>query len=256
MKIFDTHIHTIFRPTHFFEIYRLMNVETVISVAFYPVVPKYSETLEDLFRWIIERETQRLQFVNIACYCGIGIHPRSIPQNLNANIYKTIEESIHLPEVVCLGEIGLETGTKEEIEVFERQLIIAEQNSNFPVILHTPGKNKREITKKMVEILESVNIRFGIIDHISPENIDLAIDSGLYMGLTIQLGKLTIDNFLQIVREYEYYANRFLINSDLGIDIAQKDTVPKAVTQMFKEGIDRGIIESIAYKNAIKLFKL
>jgi predicted metal-dependent TIM-barrel fold hydrolase len=256
VKIIDTHMHTIFRPTHFFEKYRLMNVEAVISVSFYPIVPKHSETLEDLFRWLIERETQRLQFVNIACYCGIGIHPRSIPQNLNPQIYKTIEESIYLPEVVCLGEIGLEKGTKEEVEVLERQLTIAEENTDFPVILHTPSKNKREITKKLLEILENFTIKKGIIDHISLENLDLALDSDLFMGLTIQLGKLTIDNFLQIIREHEYYANRFVMNSDLGIDIADQEIVPKAVNQMVKEGVDVDIIESIAYKNALKLFKL
>lgn len=248
-------MHTIFRPSQFFEDYRLKGVESIISVAFYPVTPKYSETLEDLFRWMIERETKRLQRVGISCFCGIGIHPRSIPQNLNQKIYNVIEDSMET-NVVALGEIGLEKGTKEEIEVLEKQLLIAKKKNDFPVILHTPGKNKREITKKLIEILETINTTNGIIDHISLENIDLALNTNLYLGLTVQLGKLTIEKFRQIIDEYGDQTNRFILNSDLGIDIAHKYIVPKIIQLMVKEGIDEQLIERISHINAEKLFQI
>ena len=248
-------MHTIFRPTKFFEIYRLMGVEAVISVAFYPIKPKFSETLEDLFRWMIEREPNRLAKIGISGFCGIGIHPRSIPGSLNPKIYEIIEELIYRPNVVCLGEIGLEKGTQEEIEVLSRQLTIADQN-NFPVILHTPGKNKREITKKIVELLESFKIERGVLDHISPENIDLAINSNLLIGLTVQLGKLTVEKLLKIIREYKDSWERFVLNSDLGIDIAEKYSVPIAVQRMVQEKMDIKLIERISFLNAKNLFGL
>jgi predicted metal-dependent TIM-barrel fold hydrolase len=254
LKIIDTHVHSIFRPTQFFENYRLMGVETLISVAYYPVVPNHSETLEDLFRWLIELEPKRLQKIGISGFCGIGIHPRSIPKHLNPTLYSRIEEYSQSPEVVCLGEIGLEKGSKEEVEVLEKQLDIA-INRNLPVILHTPGKNKREMTRKLIEILDSMTIRKIVIDHVTLENIDLVLNTEFYIGLTVQLGKLSLEDFLQIIRQYGDNSNRFILNSDLGIDIAQDYIVPKAVNQMFMEKIEELKIESISHKNAELLFQ-
>ena len=249
-------MHTIFRPTEFFETYRLMGVETIISVAFYPITPKYSDSLEDLFRWMIEREPRRLKTVGISGFCGIGIHPRAIPISLNPKIYDIIEGMLQSPNVVCLGEIGLEKGTKQEIEVLEKQLNLAKKNEDVPVILHTPGKNKREVTKKIMEILENTNIKNGIIDHVSLENIDLVLNSNLYIGLTVQLGKLTIEKFLDIIHEYEDYLNRFIINSDLGMDIADKYIVPKVIQRLVENKLEQKNIEKISHENAENLFKI
>lgn len=232
-----------------------MGVEALISVAFYPISPNYSGTLEDLFRWLIERETKRLHEVDISCFCGIGIHPRSIPYKFDTKIYNFIKENMG-GRVVALGEIGLEKATKEEIEVLEKQLVMAKKNDDFPVILHTPGKNKREITKKLIELLESIGIKNGIIDHVSSENIDLTLNTELYVGLTVQKGKLNIDDFLRIISEYEDRTSRLILNSDLGIDIAHKYIVPKTVQRMVDEGIDEGIIQKISHKNAQELFKI
>lgn len=254
MKIIDTHVHSIFRPTQFFKNYRLMGVETLISVAYYPVVPNYSETLEDLFRWLIDFEPKRLQKIGISGFCGIGIHPRSIPKHLNPTLYDRIEEYSQSPEVVCLGEIGLEKGSKEEGEVLEKQLDIA-MNQNLPVILHTPGKNKREMTQKLIEILDSRTIRKLVIDHVTLENIDLVLNTEFYIGLTIQLGKLSLEDFLQIIRKYGDNSDRFILNSDLGIDIAQDCIVPKAVNQMIMEKVEELKIEAISHKNAELLFQ-
>ena len=254
MKIIDTHIHTIFRPSQFFENYRLMGVEMVVTVAFYPIQPKHSGTLEDLFRWMIERETIRLQDVGISCKCAIGIHPRSIPMRLDSKIFDVIEEIIG--KTSGLGEIGLEKGTKEEIDVLEKQLLIAKKHNDFPVVLHTPGKNKRAITRIMVELLESCEISNGIIDHVSLENIDLILNTKLYMGLTTQKGKLSIEDFIHIIHEYEDMTNRFTINSDLGIDIAYEYIVPKSIHYLVKENFDKAVIEAISYKNAENLFQL
>jgi predicted metal-dependent TIM-barrel fold hydrolase len=256
VKIIDTHIHSIFRPTKFFETYRSMGIASVITVAFYPIKPVFSQTLEDLFRWMIEIETKRLGNVGISCYCGIGIHPRSIPDNLNPSVYETIEKSIKLPEVVALAEIGLEKGLEFEIEVLEKQLALAKENSDFPVVLHTPGKNKRETTKKLLELVDSFGVSVGVIDHVSLENIDLVLDSKLLIGLTVQKGKLSLEQFVAIIREYEAQTDRFVINGDVGIDIANQFAVPEAIHHLDELSVNGKIIERIAYKNAEELLGL
>ena len=240
MRIIDSHMHSIFKSSQFFESYHSMGVEALISVAFYPIAPNHWETLEDLFRWVVEREPLRLQKLGILGYCGIGIHPRSIPKHLDSTIYRVIEEYTQLSAVVCLGEIGLEKGSKEEIEVPENQLDIAKEN-NLAVILHTPGKNKREITQQMLDILKNKSITKAVIDHVTLENIDLVLNTEFYIGLTVQLGKLPIEDFLEIILKYKEYANRFILNSDLGIDIADDFIVPKAVNQMMVQNIEESI---------------
>jgi len=60
---------------------------------------------------------------------------------------------------------------------------------------------------------------------------------------------------MQIIREDREYSNRFILNSDLGIDIVQNYIVPKAVNQMITENIEILKIEAISHKNAELLFQ-
>ncbi len=205
---------------------------------------------------MIEIETKRLSNIGIECYCGIGIHPRSIPDNLNPSVYETIEKFIELPEVVALAEIGLEKGLELEKKVLEKQLALAKKNDDFPVIVHTPGKNKREITRKLLELIDNIDVSVGVIDHVSLENIDLALDSKLSIGLTVQRGKLSLEQFVVIIREYEDQIDRFMINGDVGIDLANKFAVPEAIHRLDELSMNGKIIERISYKNAEKLFGL
>ncbi len=87
------------------------------------------------------------------------------------------------------------------------------------------------------------------------ENIDLLLETPYFIGLTVQLGKLTPEDFVSIIREYgEQHSDRLILNSDLGRDKSDLFSCSKAVHQMLKQEINKKVIEKIAHKNAKKLF--
>ena len=69
-------------------------------------------------------------------YSAVGVHPRSICNDY-AIVIERISELVEDKNVVAIGEIGLETTSKSEVEVFKEQLKLA-QDLNVKVIVHNP----------------------------------------------------------------------------------------------------------------------
>ncbi|MHA1378474.1 MAG: TatD family hydrolase [Candidatus Helarchaeota archaeon] len=258
-SIIDTHIHSIFRSNDDFINLVNKGVKTAITVAFYPIVPLYTNTLIDLFNWIIQDEPRRTESTGISILPAVGIHPRSIPQDISKENLKKIRtkivKAIEGKKIVALGEIGLESISSVEVDIFEFHLQIAKEY-DIPVIIHTPRKNKRLVTEKIIKILSKNRIEKGVLDHINMEIINIGKKIDLNLGLTVQIGKLTPLNFYQIINEYEGEINRFVLNTDVGRDEANLYAAPEAVSMLEKKGINKNAIDLIAFQNAKKLFNL
>lgn len=259
IEIIDTHIHSIFRSNDDFISLVSKGITKAISVTFYPIVPLYSNTLIDLFDWIVEDEPRRTKSTGIIILPAIGIHPRSIPKDLsNENLQKfklKLQNAIEEKKIVALGEIGLESANAKEKEVFDFQLQIAKE-FDFPVIVHTPRRNKKEITEKSIELLLKNKIEKGVLDHIDEQNYSLAKKISLNLGLTVQIGKLTPENFYKIVNENEHEIDRFVLNTDIGRDEADLYAAYKVIKILKNKEFNKSKIDLIASKNAKKLFNL
>lgn len=142
---------------------------------------------------------------------SIGIHPWKINiENLEAEL-KIIEEKLQLSNCLALGECGLdkriETSLEIQIEVFEKQLFLA-QKYNKPVILHCVAAFQ-EIT----EIKKRLQIEVPMIIHGFSKNIQTAKPL-LANGFYISFGKYLLQNsdlenvFRQIPN------NRFFLETD------------------------------------------
>ena len=90
--------------------------------------------------------------MELKLYSAVGVHPRSISSDYEIVLDK-LPELLENKNVVAIGEIGLENGTKQEKEVFIKQLKLA-QDLNIKVIVHTPRTNKKEITELTATIIE------------------------------------------------------------------------------------------------------
>lgn len=84
---------------------------------------------------------------------AVGIHP-NYGKTWSADLLEELRELSHIPEVVAIGEIGLDyyrehTPHDQQRKMFEAQLSLAEEMS-LPVAIHN-----RESTKDLVEILRT-----------------------------------------------------------------------------------------------------
>lgn len=157
---------------------------------------------------------------------ALGIHPTNSnvnPDLIFENLYKWIENN----QIIAIGEIGLEDLTECEIDIFKRQLDIADE-TNSKVIIHTPRKNKKDVLKVILDILpEHINENQAVIDHINPDVVADTVDTDCMLGLTVQPQKMDKFEAISILDEYGF--DRFLLNSDISNKPSDPLSVPKTV---------------------------
>lgn len=123
-------------------------------------------------------------------YGAIGIHPESV-ETYEENDLTFIENHISNPQIVAIGEIGLDYHyTKEnkinQIKLFETELALAEKYHK-PVIIHS-----RDATEDTINILKKYKVT-GVIHSFSGslETAKIYIKMGFLLGIN---GVITFKN--------------------------------------------------------------
>jgi predicted metal-dependent TIM-barrel fold hydrolase len=251
----DAHIHADTRPYEDFGNMAIAGVKAAITCAHDPLRMSTSDVVLDHFHRILNNDVNRAEENGLKLYVALGIHPRSIAKD-----YERVMEKLPFllkdKGIVAIGEIGLETASKSEKNVFKRQLLLAE-TLNMVAIIHTPRRNKEKITTITTQIIEeNVDPHSVLIDHVDGSIIDNLMDLGTMMGLTIQPNKMTPDEAVSILMEYgdEYGLERFVLNSDMSSSPSDPLSVPKTVHKMRLSGFEDEDINRISYTNASNFF--
>lgn len=147
---------------------------------------------------IIDNEIDNINILNVypeenipkKSYFSTGIHPWRINENWNKEL-KIIEKNINLSNCLALGECGLdkriETPITKQIEVFEAQVKLANQNKK-PLILHCVAT-----FDEVFEVLKQQNFKEKVIFHGFSKSEQLA-QQILKKGYFISFGKYLLQN--------------------------------------------------------------
>lgn len=225
-------------------------LEAVVEASWIPVRPSSWATLEDLYRWLVEVEPQRLQKIGLKTVPAVGVHPRCIPPEIN---FERLEAWLQDERVKALGEVGLESGSEQEIDVFILQLRLA-KNADKPVIVHTPRANKLSVASLELKLIRGSGFpeEMVVIDHF---NFDMlkGLEKGSYMiGLSLQPGKLSVPEALKMIEELD--AERVMINSDSSTEPSE----PYWGLELLKEiqNKDKQLARIIGADNASRFYKI
>jgi TatD DNase family protein len=116
-------------------------------------------------------------------YYSTGIHPWHIDVDKVDEHLAVIEERLHAPNCLALGECGLdkriEMPLEIQIDMFEKQLLLA-INYKKPVILHLVAA-----FQELIEIKNRFNIAVPMIVHGFSKNAQVAqqlLDNGFYLS--------------------------------------------------------------------------
>ena len=201
----------------------------------------------------MENDTKRAANNGLNLYSAIGMHPRSISSDYEIVLDK-LPEMLEYKNVVAIGEIGLETGSKFEIEVFKKQLNLA-QDMNMKVIVHTPRTNKKEITEITASLIED-NIETNLVqlDHVDRSIIERVLDFEGLLGITVQPQKMTPDEAVNMMDEYGY--DKFVLDSDMSSSPSDPLSVPKTVHRLRLAGVESVNIKKVSYNNAADFFTI
>ncbi|WP_457549094.1 TatD family hydrolase [Archaeoglobus sp.] len=248
MECFDTHMHSEGKGITELRAMAKRGIKRVVSCSYYPIPPSSPETLIDEFRKLETFEVERGKRAGMSIYPAIGVHPRCIPPNYEKAL-RYVEENAKI-----IGEIGLETANDLEVEVLKAQLEIAKVR-DVPCVIHTPKKNKLEVTEKILKLLEDLSFPedLAVIDHATEKTVPVIMDKGYWIGLTVQKGKITSEEVARIVERHGF--ERFLLNSDTGFNDEEMFTTAETV-EFLLEKFDKVDVEKIAFKNAEKVFRV
>lgn len=252
MKCIDSHTHTYFRGPEDLELMSVSGVEGVVLCSYFPVQPTGSSTVHDFFKWLMEEETARLASCGIDFRVAVGIHPRFIPKY---ELDQAIERVLAIFDngiANALGEVGLETGSEEEVDVLVRQLRIASEYDR-PVIFSTPQRNKEPVLEKALKILveECPDPSRVVVDHLVPDLIPRVREFGFNAGLTVQPGRLLPADVKGAIENYG--SEGILVNSGLGNEPSDPLAVLRTAKYLDRAGVGGRDVQRVTYYNARSL---
>lgn len=249
----DSHIHSDSRSDEDFNKMVNSGIDTAITCAYYPTNISKPDVLLNHFHRLQTTEIERCQKNGLKLYVAIGVHPRNIISNQNY-ILDQIPTLLKDKNTIAIGEIGLEKASSEEQDIFKKQVQMADEIGTN-IIVHTPRKNKKKISKITKKILdENINPKQVIIEHITNEIISDFIDTQYHLGLTVQPEKLSPSDAVEIIKKYG--SNRILLNSDSSFSPSDILAVAKTEHQLKLANIKEKDIINVTTENAKKFYKI
>jgi predicted metal-dependent TIM-barrel fold hydrolase len=215
----------------------------------------YAGTFFDYFRLILEFETVRAKRFGIDHYAAISVNPKEAENTKLADeVLDGIDEYIDHPRCVAIGEIGLNNNTKNEITIFKKQLLIAEEK-RMPVIIHLPHIPKCEGAKIITDIIkaEGVNQKRIVIDHNTEDSLLICLKTECFCGLTVYpYSKLNPSRVSNMVKDFG--DDKLIVNSSADWGVSDPVSLIKVIKYLREDGHSENVIHKLVYENAMALY--
>jgi len=255
MKFVDPHIHCYSRTTDDYTNMSLAGVRVVVEPSFWLGSERSSpDTYFDYFKHILTFEPTRAKEYGIDHYACIAMNPKEA-NNLEIahKVIDGMEEYVKHERCLAIGEVGFDLITEAEEEVMRRQLEVA-NDLNMLVMVHTPHTNKREGTRRTIEVLQDVGLDPDqvIIDHNNSETIDLSVAYGGWHGMTIYPTKVSTDEAVSIFEQYG--TDRMLINTAADWGESDPLNIVKTSLAMRKRGYSDSAIKQVVWDNPLQFY--
>ncbi len=217
MKYIDPHIHCVSRTTDDYQYMARCGVVGVSEPAFWAGFDRSSaDSFADYFRQLIEVEPRRAARYGIVHRCWLCINAKEAENiSISREVIKLIPPLLSSPQVLGIGEIGLNKNTRNEITIFEEQVDLAARTDQL-ILIHTPHlADKHKGTSIITSILRNdprIRPERVLIDHCEEHTIRLARDAGFWAGLTIYpVTKVTAQRSVDILDQFG--PNMICVNS-------------------------------------------
>ncbi|RJP37993.1 MAG: metal-dependent hydrolase [Phycisphaerales bacterium] len=258
MYYLDPHIHMVSRITDDYERLARAGCVAVSEPAFWAGFDRGSAAaFHDYFRQLTEVEPKRAASYGIHHMCWLCINAKEAENvTLSREVIALIPEFLGRPGVLGIGEIGLNKNTRNEVTVFEEHVELAMKTDEL-ILVHTPHlQDKYKGTRMIVDILTSdrrVRPERVLIDHVEEHTIQLALDAGFWVGMTLYpVTKCTPERAADMIDTYG--TQRILCNSAGDWGPSNPMNVPNLIRTLRARGHDEMTIHRIVYANPIRFF--
>src|ERR687884_755273 len=190
MRYIDPHIHCVSRTTDDYQYMARCGVVGVSEPAFWAGFDRSSAaSFADYFRQLTDVEPKRAAKYGIDHYCWLCINAKEAENvQLSREVIKLIPEYLNRPNVLGIGEIGLNKNTRNEATIFQEHVDLAVKTNEL-ILIHTPHlEDKYKGTRMIIDMLKNdrrVDSKRVLIDHVEEHTVRLALDNGFWCGMTL-----------------------------------------------------------------------
>ncbi len=258
MYYLDPHIHMVSRLTDCYNTIAQKGCVAVSEPAFWAGFDRGSaESFHDYFRQLVEFEPKRAAQYGVQHYCWLCINAKEAENvSLSREVLKLIPEFLDRPNVLGIGEIGLNKNTANEATIFVEHLDLAARYNEL-VLVHTPHLRDKYKGTRMILDMVAEDSRISpdrvLIDHVEEHTIRPALDAGHWVGMTLYpVTKCTPQRAADMVERYG--TERIMANSAGDWGPSNPSAVPELIMELKLRGHSERTIRKVVYENPIEFF--
>jgi len=253
VRYIDPHIHMVSRVTDDYERMAAAGCVAVSEPAFWAGYDRSSpQGFFDYFRLLTDYEPKRAAGYGIRHYCWICINPKEAEDvGFARDVIRLIPEFLSRPNVLGIGEIGLNKNSRNELTILEEQIALAAEHDQL-ILVHTPHlEDKLKGTRLIIDAIRrngAIDPGRVLIDHVEEHTVKVVLDAGFWAGMTLYpQTKCTPQRAADIIEMYG--TERLWVNSAGDWGPSDPMSVPKCRLEMARRGHAPGTIERITFGN-------
>ena len=258
MRYIEPHAHMVSRTTDDYEKLITAGCEAVCEPAFWAGFDRASvEGFRDYYLQLTEYEPARAAKFGLPHYTWICLNPKEAEDlALAKDVLEIIPEFLDKPNVLGIGEIGLNKNTKNESTIFLEHMELAVKY-NQQILIHTPHlADKYQGTRMILDMLTAdsrIDPSRVLVDHVEEHTAKEVLERGFWAGMTLYpVTKCTPQRAADIIEMCG--AERLLVNSAGDWGPSKPTAVPDLILEMRRRGHSEALIRQVVYDNPIAFF--
>ena len=255
MRYIEPHGHMVSRTTDDYVSMVTAGCEAVCEPAFWAGFDRSSaDGFYDYFCQLTEHEPKRAAKFGLPHYTWLCINPKESEDiGLAEEVLQIIPEFMDRPNVLGIGEIGLNKNSRNEIKVLEKHVDLAGSRDQL-ILVHTPHlEDKRKGTRLIMDVLKNdsrINPERCIIDHVEEHTIKMVLDEGFWAGMTLypesKCSPARAIDMLEI-----YGTEQIWMNSACDWGISVPLAVPRTMMEMRRRGHQKDWVDKVSFQNPV-----
>jgi len=255
VRIFDPHIHMTSRTTDDYERMAAAGVRALVEPAFWLGQPRTSVgSFVDYFDALVGWEPFRASQFGIRHHCTIALNPKEANDPRCRDVLAELPRYLLKDGVVAVGEIGYDSMTPAEDEVFAHQLALAVEYE-LPALVHTPHRDKARGTQRTLDMVRESGIDPGrvVVDHLNEVTVGDVLGSGCWMGFSIYPDtKMSPDRMVAILKQHGL--DRMLVNSAADWGRSDPLLTLRTAEAMLAAGFSDDDVDRVLWRNPVEFY--
>src|SRR5437763_338836 len=255
----DPHIHMISRTTDDYQRMAQSGCVALSEPAFWAGFDRGSAAaFHDYFRQLTEYEPRRAAQFHVKHFCWLCINAKEAENvSLSREVIALIPEFLTKPNVLGIGEIGLNKNTANEATIFQEHVDLAMKTDEL-ILIHTPHlEDKFKGTRMIIDMLKNdrrVRPERVCIDHVEEHTVRLALEGGYWCAMTLYpTTKCTPQRAVDILEMSGL--ERIMVNSAGDWGKSDPLAVPELILEMRRRGHSEEAIKKVVYENPLTFFR-